>query len=63
MGGDYIGELRARREREAQTLARLTGRDISNIHARMRTFSPPVVVPPWWDEVFDSSCSIGGLEW
>lgn len=52
-GRDYVREVRARREREAQTLTRLTGRDISNIRVRIGTFSPLVVVPPWWDEVFD----------
>lgn len=53
-GRAYVKGVKARREAEAQTLARLTGRDITEIRAQLGTFDPPVVVPSWWNGVFDA---------
>ncbi len=52
-GRDYIKGVQQRRGREAQTLANLTGWDISDIRARMGDYDPQVTVPPWWERVFD----------
>jgi len=45
----YFEELSRRREREAQTLASLTGWDIAEIRVRMQLNSPK----RWWEEIWD----------
>ncbi|UCH26242.1 MAG: DUF2330 domain-containing protein [Trueperaceae bacterium] len=52
-GRDYVKNVQQRREREAQTLANLTGWPIADIRARMGPFNPQVAVAPWWERVFD----------
>ena len=45
----YFEELTRRREREAQTLASLTGWDIAEIRVKMRLGTPR----RWWEEIWD----------
>ena len=52
-GRDYISSVRERQDEEAQTLARLTGWDYSDIKAKIPEFNPEVSVPNWWERVFD----------
>jgi hypothetical protein len=49
----YYKELRARREREAQTLASLTGWSLEEIRRRMGADpGPPDPAAPWWKELW-----------
>jgi len=49
----YYKELRTRREREAQTLASLTGWSLDEIRRRMGSEpQPPDPAGPWWKEVW-----------
>ncbi|MGP1371697.1 MAG: DUF2330 domain-containing protein [Almyronema sp.] len=51
-GEDYQRSLSERFEQEAQTLARLTGWDISEIRAKLPT--PAIVTPePWWRRLWN----------
>ncbi len=52
-GRDYVSSVRERQDQEAQTLARLTGWDYSDIKAKIPEFNPEVSVPNWWERVFD----------
>ncbi len=52
-GKEYVRSVKERQEREAQTLANLTGWDITNIRNRLALYNPEVDVPTWWDRVFD----------
>ncbi len=50
---DYVRSVGERREREAQTLANLTGWSIDEIRAKMGRYDPTVPEPrPWWERVF-----------
>ena len=52
---EYQAQVRDRQEREAQTLANLTGWDIENIRAKI-DFSgepPPDIDPPWWKRLWN----------
>jgi hypothetical protein len=51
-GRDYITDVKQRREREAQTLANLTGWSIDDIRDRMGDFEATVSIPSWWERVF-----------
>lgn len=46
----YFDELAARREREAQTLASLTGQDLGRIRASMNL--QPVPHAAWWERLW-----------
>jgi hypothetical protein len=49
----YLRELPQRREKEAQTLANLTGWDIHKIRQRMSLKGkPPEEVRPWWSDLW-----------
>jgi hypothetical protein len=49
----YREELRARQDREAETLASLTGWDLAAIRERMRSFEPePASERPWWQKLW-----------
>src|SRR5262245_8468563 len=49
----YYKELRVRREREAQTLASLTGWSLDEIRRRMGSDpAPPDPAAPWWKELW-----------
>ncbi len=52
-GKDYVRNVRERQDREAQTLANITGWDITDIRARIDTYEPQVNVPSWWERTFD----------
>ena len=52
-GKDYVRNVRERQDREAQTLANLTGWDITDIRTKLALYNPAVEVPTWWDRVFD----------
>jgi hypothetical protein len=51
-GKTYERELGERREREAQTLASLTGWDISEIRAKMELSGPPQEPRSWWERLW-----------
>ncbi len=46
----YFDEVAARREREAQTMANLTGWDVNQIRARMNIAAAPKVM--WWERLW-----------
>ncbi len=52
-GEDYVHSVRERQDREAQTLANITGWDITDIRAKIGTYEPQVNVPNWWERTFD----------
>lgn len=52
-GGDYRRSLRERREREARTLAALTGRDVDELRRRLGLDGGSAPDPrPWWRELW-----------
>jgi len=54
---DYFDELRRRQDREAETLASLTGWDLGEIRDRMDigTAGAPDDDPPWWKKLWGKS--------
>ena len=48
----YRAELPQRRDREAQTLASLTGWNISDIRRSMNVAAPPPESVPWWQRIW-----------
>ena len=52
-GEDYVRNVRERQDREAQTLANITGWNITDIRAKIGTYEPQVDVPNWWERTFD----------
>jgi hypothetical protein len=48
----YRDELRVRHEREAETLASLTGWDQAHIHSGMGRDAPERVSEPWWKKLW-----------
>jgi hypothetical protein len=53
-GNDYLLTVADRQEQEAQTLANLTGREYSDILAKIEPLRSEVKMPSWWERVFDS---------
>ncbi len=52
-GKEYVRSVRERQDHEAQTLANLTGWDITDVRTKLALYNPEVDVPTWWDRVFD----------
>jgi len=52
IGKDYVQRVRDRQEREARTLANLTGWKYSDIWEKIEPFNPSVEIPNWWQRVF-----------
>lgn len=52
-GKEYIHSVKERQEKEAQTLANLTGWDIADIRAEITPYHPEEEIPSWWERVFD----------
>ena len=51
-GKDYVRRVRERQEKEARTLANLTGWKYSDIWEKIEPFDPKVEAPNWWHRVF-----------
>lgn len=50
---DYFADLRRRQDREAQTLARLTGWDLAEIQGQMQQIPQPATDErPWWKKLW-----------
>jgi hypothetical protein len=49
---NYVAQLPARFEREAQTLASLTGWDIAEIRRHLELPPPAAPVKPWWENLW-----------
>jgi len=50
---EYRRELRRRQEREAETLASLTGWDVASIRKTMKLTGEPVGEKHWWEKMWD----------
>jgi hypothetical protein len=48
----YRKALPERWEREAQTLASLTGWNVNDIRAKMKLVGPPPTPGPWWERIW-----------
>ena len=53
-GKKYANSVRERQEKEAQTLANLTGWDITNIREEITPYKPEENIPSWWERSFDN---------
>lgn len=52
-GKDYLGQTRQRQEREAQTLANLTGWDLSKIKQQINFVKSENDSSPWWRRLWN----------